>query len=185
MTNISGRGVGMDVVKKNIESLRGSVVLHSEKGKGTTVKIHLPLTLSIIDGFMFKVNQSAYVVPLDIVIECTEATREELYSKDGGNYLNLRGNVIPVVNVRQRFGLKVSKITDNTRIIVVGINEKLVGLLVDEVYQVIRIPLSNIDSPTNLIEGVSAEFISGVGRLKDRLIILLNLEHMLFPFEDE
>lgn len=99
--------------------------------------------------------------------------------------LNLRGNVIPVVNVRKRFGLKESKITDNTRIIVVGINEKLVGLLVDEVYQVIRIPLSNIDSPTNLIEGVSAEFISGVGRLKDRLIILLNLEHMLFPFEDE
>ncbi len=98
--------------------------------------------------------------------------------------INLRGNVIPVVNVRARFGYKESDITEDSRIIVVGINGKLVGLLIDKVYQVFRIPLKDINSPSELIEGISAEFIQGVGRMKDRLIIILKLDSMLF-MEDE
>ncbi len=97
--------------------------------------------------------------------------------------LNLRGNVLPVVNVRMRFGLPESRITDSTRIIVVEVGTKLIGLLVEEVFQVIRIPKNKIDTPNELIEGVSVEFIQGVGRLKDRLIILLKLDNMLFELE--
>jgi purine-binding chemotaxis protein CheW len=93
--------------------------------------------------------------------------------------INLRGNVIPVVNIRKRFGYKETKITDDSRIIVVGINGKLVGLLVDCVFQVFRIPIKDINSPSELIDGVSAEFIQGVGRMKDRLIIILKLDNML------
>jgi purine-binding chemotaxis protein CheW len=99
--------------------------------------------------------------------------------------INLRGNVIPVVNIRRRFGYKETKITDESRIIVVGINGKLVGLLVDCVFQVFRIPMKDINSPSELIEGVSAEYIHGVGRLKDRLIIILKLDNMLFTEEIE
>ena len=99
--------------------------------------------------------------------------------------LNLRGNVIPVVNVRARFGLPESTITDASRIIVVEVGDKLIGLLVDEVYQVIRIPKRNIEQPSELIEGVSDDFIKGVGRLKDGLVIILKLENLLFPVQDE
>ena len=94
--------------------------------------------------------------------------------------INLRGNVIPVVDVRIRFGLPVGEITDLTRIIVIESEDKEVGLLVDNVYQVVRLPESHVDEPSELIEGVSEEFIKGIGRLKDRLIVILNLSSMLF-----
>ncbi len=99
--------------------------------------------------------------------------------------INLRGNVIPVVNIRRRFGYKETRITDDSRIIVVGVNGKLFGLLVDYVFQVFRIPMKDINSPSELIDGVSAEFIQGVGRMKDRLIIILKLENMLFVEETQ
>jgi purine-binding chemotaxis protein CheW len=94
--------------------------------------------------------------------------------------INLRGSVIPVVDVRERFGFPTGEVTDLTRIIVIEIGEKLVGLLVDNVYQVVRLPLTHIDPPSELIEGISEEFIEGIGRLRDRLIIILKLDSMLF-----
>jgi purine-binding chemotaxis protein CheW len=94
--------------------------------------------------------------------------------------INLRGSVIPVVDVRERFGFSRVEGTDLTRIIVIEIGEKLVGLLVDNVYQVVRLPLSHIEPPSELIEGISEDFIEGIGRLRDRLIIILKLDSMLF-----
>lgn len=97
--------------------------------------------------------------------------------------INLRGNVLPVVDVRGRFALEEVSGTDLSRVIVVEIDEKLVGLLVDDVHQVVRLPLSHIDPPSRLIEGISEEFIQGIGRLSDRLVILLRLENILFSEE--
>lgn len=94
--------------------------------------------------------------------------------------INLRGNVIPVVDVRIRFGFPKGNITDLTRIIVVETGGKQVGLLVDNVYQVVRIPLTNVDPPSELITGVSEDFITGIGRLKDRLIVILNMSLSMF-----
>ncbi|MDY6932659.1 MAG: chemotaxis protein CheW [Spirochaetota bacterium] len=103
--------------------------------------------------------------------------------------INLRGHVIPVVDVRERFGFEKGEITDSTRIIVVETNDKLVGLIVDVVLHVVRLPQNNVDQPNELIEGVSEEFISGVGRVEDRLIVILSLDNMLFeeskPREDQ
>ncbi len=99
--------------------------------------------------------------------------------------INLRGNVIPVVDVRERFGLKRAKLTDLSRIIVVEIGEKLVGLLVDIVHQVVRMQEKNIDPPSELIEGISNEFINGIGHLSSRLIVILNLGSMLFSSSEE
>lgn len=98
--------------------------------------------------------------------------------------INLRGNVIPVVDVRRRFGFPRAKVTDLTRIIVIETNDKLVGLMVDNVHQVVRITQNNVDPPSDLIEGVSEKYIWGIGRLKDRLIVILNLANILFLEED-
>ncbi|NLV67188.1 MAG: chemotaxis protein CheW [Spirochaetes bacterium] len=94
--------------------------------------------------------------------------------------INLRGNVIPVVDVRIRFGFPVGEVTDLTRIIVIETNGKQVGLLVDNVHQVVRIPMTSIDPPSDLITGMSEDFISGIGRLKDRLIVILNMSNIIF-----
>jgi purine-binding chemotaxis protein CheW len=99
--------------------------------------------------------------------------------------INLRGNVIPVVDVRKRFGFSKAKVTDLTRIIVIETNDKLTGLMVDNVHQVVRITQNNVDPPSELIEGVSEEYIWGIGRLKDRLIVILNLANILFLEEDQ
>ena len=98
--------------------------------------------------------------------------------------INLRGNVIPVVDVRLRFNLPHAEITELTRVIVIETIDKLVGLLVDNVYQVVRLPINNIDPPSELIEGVSEEFLKGIGRFSTRLIVILNLSNILF-LEDE
>ncbi len=99
--------------------------------------------------------------------------------------INLRGNVLPVVDVRVRFGFAAGDITDLTRIIVIETNGKQVGLLVDNVYQVVRIPVGNVDPPSDLIIGVSEEFVSGIARLRERLIVLLNMSNIIFLEDDE
>ncbi len=98
--------------------------------------------------------------------------------------INLRGNVIPVVDARIRFGFPVAAETDLTRIIVIQTGEKKIGLMVDNVHQVVRIPERNVDEPSKMIEGVSEEFIYGIGRLSDRLIVILNLDNIVFLDEE-
>ena len=100
VTNLSGRGVGMDVVKRNITALRGSVAIASEAGRGTTVTVRLPLTLAIINGFQVAVGKSVFVVPMDMVDECVEFTAEP-----GHDYTDLRGQVLPFIRLRDLFDM--------------------------------------------------------------------------------
>ncbi len=105
VSNLSGRGVGMDVVRKNIEALRGHVEIESEEGKGSTFSIRLPLTLAIIDGFQVRVGDGQYIVPLDLVDECIELN-ESLRSKDeNAHYINLRGEILPFMYLRDMFSV--------------------------------------------------------------------------------
>lgn len=99
VTSLSGRGVGMDVVKRNIEALRGSVVLRSEPGQGTSVEVRLPLTLAIIDGFMVGVNETVYAIPLETVEECIAFSAEP-----GHDFTRLRGQALPFVRLSTLFG---------------------------------------------------------------------------------
>jgi two-component system chemotaxis sensor kinase CheA len=100
VSNLSGRGVGMDVVKRSITALRGTIELESEPGVGTCVRIRLPLTLAIIDGFLIGVGQAGYVVPLDMVEECIELDGQEAADRE---YLDLRGDVLPFIRLRDLF----------------------------------------------------------------------------------
>jgi two-component system, chemotaxis family, sensor kinase CheA len=101
VSNLSGRGVGMDVVRRNIAALRGSVEIESSPGAGTTIRVRLPLTLAIIDGFLVGVSAATFVVPLDMVVECIELTQQEMDDSQGSDYLNLRGEVLPFVRLKQ------------------------------------------------------------------------------------
>ena len=164
VTNISGRGVGMDVVKKNIESLRGSVFLESEKGKGTVIRIHLPLTLAIIDGFMVKIADSFYVLPLDMVTECTEICKEELNSKEGGNYINLRGDVLPFMKMRDFFRESAGE-PNKAKVVIVEYSRKKFGLVVDDLigeFQTVIKPMGKIFSK---LQWLSGSTILGTGEV--------------------
>jgi two-component system, chemotaxis family, sensor kinase CheA len=157
ITNISGRGVGMDVVKRNIESLRGTTLLESKEGEGMTIRIHLPLTLAIIDGFMIKVNEYFYVIPLDMVVEGTEVTRNEISGKDGGNFMNLRGEMLPLLRLRDFFEFKEGdQLSEN--IIVVEYSRKKIGLVADKLigeFQTVIKPLGRFFTDLQWISGAT------------------------------
>jgi two-component system chemotaxis sensor kinase CheA len=100
VTNLSGRGVGLDVVKRNITALRGTVEMSSDEGFGTTVTMRLPLTLAIIDGFLVGVGKSTFAIPLDMIEECVAFSAEP-----GHDYTNLRGEVLPFIRLRKLFSV--------------------------------------------------------------------------------
>jgi two-component system chemotaxis sensor kinase CheA len=164
VTNLSGRGVGMDVVKRNIAALRGTVDLDSEEGKGTTVRIRLPLTLAIIDGFLVGVGKSGYVVPLDMVLECVELTDAERQATRERSYLNLRGEVLPFVLLREHFEVEGAGARRENVVVVQYAGQKA-GLVVDELmgeFQTVIKPLGKIFSN---LRGISGSTILGTGEV--------------------
>ncbi|MBN1531975.1 MAG: chemotaxis protein CheA [Spirochaetes bacterium] len=157
VTSISGRGVGMDVVRRNIESLRGTIMLDSREGEGTTVRITLPLTLAIIDGFLVSVGDDSYVLPLDMVVECTEVSRSDLQSNDGGNFINLRGDLLPYLRLRDFFG-DTSNYTGKENVVVLEYARRKVGLVIDRPvgeFQTVIKPLGAIFSQFRWVSGAT------------------------------
>ena len=135
VTDLSGRGVGMDVVRRQVESLRGQILLHSTPGEGTRVQIRLPLTLAIIDGFLTRVADVGYVLPLDIVTECIEtppALSSRLHSgpRAESGCLDLRGQVLPYLDLRVCFGHGGERPARQSLVVVRGSTGRI-GLLVD------------------------------------------------------
>jgi two-component system, chemotaxis family, sensor kinase CheA len=157
VTNLSGRGVGMDVVKRNIAALRGSVEIASEPGHGTTVTVRLPLTLAIINGFQFAVGKSVFVVPLDVVDECVE-----FGAGAGHDYTDLRGQVLPFIRLRDLFDVSGAP-SARQNIVVVKHGGQKFGLVVDtlmgEAQTVIK-PLSKMFAQ---VQGISGSSILGSG----------------------
>ncbi|MBQ4809862.1 chemotaxis protein CheA [Pseudoalteromonas luteoviolacea] len=159
ITNISGRGVGMDVVKRNIDSLRGSVEVESVQGEGSTILIRLPLTLSIIDGFMFEVHKENYVIPLDTVVECLElhevVSEQDIQDK---SYINLRTEVLPFIRLRTLFGIEEQ--IDHTResLVIVQFGTLRAGLVVDSLkgeFQTVVKPLGRLFEGLKCISGAT------------------------------
>ena len=164
VTNLSGRGVGMDVVKRNIAALRGTVDLDSHEGEGTTVRIRLPLTLAIIDGFLVSVGNSSYVVPLDMVLECVELSDAERQGMRERSYLNLRGEVLPLVPIRTHFEVEGSG-SRRENVVVVQYAGQMAGLVVDELlgeFQTVIKPLGKLFSN---LRGISGSTILGTGEV--------------------
>ncbi len=163
VTNISGRGVGMDVVNKNIDALRGQIAVDSTLGEGTSFTIRLPLTLAIIDGFQVQIGKSSYVIPLDLVEECIEL--EERNTE--GEYINLRGEVMPYLHLSEVFGENSESSRKKRRgnIVVVQHAGHKTGLVVDELlgeHQTVIKPLGQIFQN---LKGISGATILGSGEV--------------------
>ncbi len=162
VSNVSGRGVGMDVVKTNIESLRGTIDLTSEKGKGTTVTLKLPLTLAIIEGLLARIGDEHYVLPLSTVEECIE-----LASRDGDGagrrrLANIRGEIIPYIHLREQFRIEGER-PDIEQIVVTRVDGDRIGLVVDEVIGEQQTVIKTMGRLCNGLREISGATILGDG----------------------
>ncbi len=162
VTKVSGRGVGMDVVRRNIEALRGSVDVESQEGIGTAVSIRLPLTLAIIDGFMVGVGASSYIIPLDMVAECIEQSEAEREVAHKRNYVNLRGEVLPYLHLRNLFGENGKDVKHENIVVVQSAGQRL-GLVVDELHGEVQAVIKSLGSVYRDVLGVSGATILGDG----------------------
>jgi two-component system chemotaxis sensor kinase CheA len=152
VTNLSGRGVGMDVVKRNIVALRGSVEIASREGAGTTVSVRLPLTLAIINGFQVGVGKSVFVIPMDMVEECIE-----FHEQPGCDWVDLRGQPLPYVRLRERFGIE-GLPSRRRSIVVVRYGSRRAGLVVDHLlgeFQTVIKPLGKVFAGARFLSGSS------------------------------
>jgi two-component system chemotaxis sensor kinase CheA len=162
VTNVSGRGVGMDVVKRAIDVLRGTVEVSSELGIGTTITLKLPLTLAIIDGLLVKIEEDHYVLPLSSVEECLELTQEDIDKNHGRQIVNVRGSIVPYISLRERFRIT-SQRPNIEQIVVAKINEHRIGFVVDEVFGQHQTVLKSLGNFYKNVEGVSGATILGDG----------------------
>ena len=165
ITNLSGRGVGMDVVRRNIEALRGSVNVYSEVGEGSRIEIRLPLTLAIIDGFLVGVGASKFIFPLDAVVEVIEnrPTSTELDAR-GRSIVELRGQVLPVVSLRALYALDAPE-PDRSSVVVIQSGGRRYGVMVDGLlgqHQTVIKPLGRM---FRSLRGMSGSSILGNGEV--------------------
>lgn len=164
VTNLSGRGVGMDVVRRNITALRGTVELDTKPGQGTTFRVRMPLTLAIIDGFQVGVEKSSYVVPLDMVLECVELNEAANGNAAERDYINLRGEVLPFIRMRDLFAVR-GQPPRRENVVVVQYGGNKAGLVVDQLlgeFQTVIKPLGKIFSH---VRGISGSTILGNGEV--------------------
>ncbi len=165
-SSLSGRGVGMDVVKRNIEALRGSVNIDSIAGQGTTITIHLPLTLAIIDGFMVKTEHERYIIPLSMVEECVEMDAQEYEIDEIQHYVNLRGEVMPYLRLGDYFqNRKSHSKTGRESLVVVRFGQTKAGFVVDELlgeHQTVIKPLGKVFQS---LKGITGATVLGDGNV--------------------
>jgi two-component system, chemotaxis family, sensor kinase CheA len=159
VTNLSGRGVGMDVVKRNITALRGSVSIDSVEGHGTTVTVRLPLTLAIINGFQISVGSSNFVLPLDMVEECIEVGAES-----GHDFTDLRGHILPFVRLRELVGTREPP-PRRPSIVVVRHGAERAGIVVDSLLGELQTVIKPMGRMFRKVDYVSGSSILGTGEV--------------------
>jgi two-component system chemotaxis sensor kinase CheA len=157
VTSLSGRGVGMDVVKRNITALRGSVDIASRPGQGTTVTVRLPLTLAIINGFQVGVGKSVFVLPLEMVDECVEFAAQA-----GHDYTDLRGQVLPFIRLRELFEVGGTPAARQNIVVVKYAGQKF-GLVVDALHGEAQTVIKPLSAMFAQVKGISGSSILGTG----------------------
>ena len=162
VTDISGRGVGMDVVRRNVEALRGTISVASERGAGTTLTIRLPLTVSVIEGFAVAAAGETYVLPIDSVAECMALP--ETAAPEPFGVLNVRGEVLPFLRLRDLFGLGAAT-THRENVLVVQHDHGRAGLVVDELLGANDTVMKPMGGLLRQVAGVAGSSILGNGRV--------------------
>ncbi len=174
VTSISGRGVGMDVVKRAIDGLRGTIEVSSEPGKGTAITLKLPLTLAIIDGLLVKMADERYIVPLSAVEECVELTSKEDHRSDGRSFLNIRGEIVAFVRLRHLFEVA-GAAPKIQKVVIVGIGQSRIGLVVDQVLGQHQTVIKSLSRLHDDQEGFSGATILGDGSVA----LILDVPHLV------
>jgi two-component system chemotaxis sensor kinase CheA len=169
-SDLSGRGVGMDVVKRNIESLRGNVEVDSELGQGTTITIHLPLTLAIIDGFMVGAGKENYIIPLSMVGECVEMNEGGWRLNEDRRYVNLRGEVLPYLRLRDYFSIPSAYASEQANrghesLVVVRSGRSKAGFVVDELFGELQTVIKPLGKVFERLQGISGATVLGTGEV--------------------
>jgi len=199
VTNLSGRGVGMDVVKTNVEKLNGIIEIKSELGKGTKVILKIPLTLAIIQALLVKVTKEYFAIPLVSVVETVRITKDDIDKVENKDVLRLRENIIPLVYLGDTLGMGKNKRTLDGReiyVVVVAIAEKKIGLVVDELIGREEIVIKSLGNYLTNIKGISGATIMGDGSvtlildvanvINEASIISTNIEdHLIENYEKD
>ncbi|HEY3309886.1 MAG TPA: chemotaxis protein CheA [Desulfuromonadaceae bacterium] len=162
VTNVSGRGVGMDVVKKGIEALRGTIDISSVRGVGSTITLKIPLTLAIIECLLVRIDQSYFVMPLSIVEECVELTREDINNSHGRNLARVRGNLVPYIPLREQFQIGANR-PEIEQIVISSINGNKIGFVVDKVVGEHQTVIKTLGRMYRDVRGISGATILGDG----------------------
>ncbi len=164
LTSVSGRGVGMDVGKRAIDSLRGSVEIKSEKGRGSTIPVRLPLTLAIIDGLQVCAGGDFFVIPLSLVEECVEHVRQDVEEAGNQRILYLRGEIVPFVPLREWFGIE-GEPPAIEQIVITRVEGSRVGIVVDSVIGEHQTVIKTLGRVYKDVEGISGATIKGDGSI--------------------
>lgn len=173
VTSVSGRGVGMDVVRKAIDELRGTIDIQSRKGKGSSFHIKLPLTLAIIDGLLVKIADKFFVLPLSAVEECVEITRKQ-QGGSGRDLANVRGELIPYIRLREKFDIE-GDAPSIEQVVIVNVTGDQIGFVVDKVIGGHQTVIKSLGSLYKDIEGLSGATILGDGTVA----LILDLPHLI------
>ncbi|WP_428024820.1 chemotaxis protein CheA [Arcobacter sp.] len=177
VTDLSGRGVGMDVVKRNIESLRGNIEIQSKKDEGTKFIIRLPLTLAIIDGFLTRTGNTYYAIPLEMVVECIELSDRYKEETTNNKFINLRGELLPLLNLRDFFG-EAPKRVERENIVVTQYAGQKFGIIVDELMGELQTAIKPLGKIFNGLKGLSGVSILGSGSVSLILDIPMLINHI-------
>lgn len=166
ITDISGRGVGMDVVRKALTSLGGLVDIESKAGEGTTFIIRLPLTLAIIQALLVEVGSEIYAVPLSSVLETLLVQKSEIKTVGGLSMVQIRGNTLPLISLKEKFDLPADpEETESVYVVVVGLGDRSVGLIVDELHGQQEIVIKSLGEGLNGLPGIAGATILGDGKV--------------------
>ncbi len=162
ITDVSGRGVGLDVVRQRVDALRGAIEITSKAGEGTVITLRLPLTLAIIDGLLVSVGLSYFVLPLANALECIELTRDDVRRTNGKHMANVRGEIVPYICLREYFDIRAPR-PDREQIMVVETEEGRYGLVIDEVLGNCQTVIKNLGRFYRHVQVVSGATILGNG----------------------
>jgi two-component system chemotaxis sensor kinase CheA len=168
VSNISGRGVGMDVVKRNVQSLGGRITVQSRFGSGSKFTLSLPLTLAVVDGMVVSVGSETFIIPLTTIIESLRPQPSSIHPVVGqGNVLALRGEYLPLIHLHERFAID-GAINDPCRGIVIVVQTEtagLLGVLVDELLGQQQVVVKSLETNYAAVDGISGATILGNGRV--------------------
>jgi len=174
VTSVSGRGVGMDVVKRAIDALRGSIQIQSEKGRGTVIRVKIPLTLAIIESLLVKIEGDHYVLPLALVEECIELTRQEVADAHGRDLVRVRDQLVPYLPLRGWFAIEGER-PDIEQVVITKVNGHRVGLVVDHVIGEHQTVIKSLGRMYRDVEGISGATILGDGTVA----LIMDVPHLV------